>query len=437
MTHLLNTAVVVGAGCAGIAMAQVLADFARQVIVIDPTPDPSNSVQPQRNHSHILLGSGADALFSIFPNISFSGSEYPKIIDPGLRLKWISKWGKLPAVPTEIKTIVGHRDQILGAMNVALRQRNNIRFDTAHVESAIFDQTSQQFTLRLSTNHSDSSLIADLLVDATGYASKLYRQQIRSGLLRIDTESYDSKVSYSSVRLRANGVHDWDMLMISASPPRLNRSAIVVRYGDDQYLLTMCALLGEKTPGSPGEIADFVKGLCDHTALNTLLRSAEIDHNVSFYGSGTNRLRNITPTTSIPYYLVGDGLVRLNPYHGSGMTLALHQAAIMKHILAQGLHQDSRAFYRMTMPLISKYWKHAVTMESSWDSKTTNLGSIQRKWRERTLWLASTRTKNPLYPIIIQRFFHRKWTSTRLSRIALMLRLATVSMLPTQLRTSS
>ena len=67
-----NHAVVLGAGMAGLATAQVLSDHFTKVTVLErdqfPGEPAPRSGTPQAAHAHALLGGGLHALESLFPN---------------------------------------------------------------------------------------------------------------------------------------------------------------------------------------------------------------------------------------------------------------------------------------------------------------------------------------------------------------------------------
>ena len=68
-----NTAVVIGAGMAGLVASRVLSDYFQRVIVIDrdelPDDHSARAGVPQARHTHVLLARGANILERLFPGL--------------------------------------------------------------------------------------------------------------------------------------------------------------------------------------------------------------------------------------------------------------------------------------------------------------------------------------------------------------------------------
>ncbi len=242
------------------------------------------------------------------------------------------------------------------------------------------------------------------------------------GWISFENEAFDSDVSYSSVVVKSPKGADWDMLMANANPPHVMRSAIAMKYDCDTYLLTMCGLKGERTPKTHEEISAFIKGLCAPTELLNFLQGATFTSKISYHRNGSNRVRQVHQTKAVQYFLVGDGLTRLNPYFGFGLSMALFQAEAMQRLLQRGGDSSPQSFYLAVDRSRAALVKYVRANESSWHGTgDQRKGYTMQARQKELLWEAAVNSRNLKFARILRDMFHLKFRPSRAQKAALYL----------------
>jgi 2-polyprenyl-6-methoxyphenol hydroxylase-like FAD-dependent oxidoreductase len=419
---------IAGSGCAGMAFAKVLSRYAQEVLVVDPAVTPAAAKNPQDAHAHVLLGAGTDALLRLFPDLEFAGMSFPRLVDPGLRLKWVTPYGPMATSATGIRTLIGHRRQLLEAMHRSLARTSNIRFVEGLAAEVAYDYSTKRFSATIKTSAAQCSLSSDLFLDATGWQSASVNTAVEQGWIGLEEESFDSNIAYSSVTVVTDKKMDWDMLMANASPPKIKRSAIALKHAENTYVLTMCGLLGERTPRRNTEISAFIQGLKYPGDIIKLLDGAHVSPKVDYYRNGSNRIRRVQVKTKVPYFLVGDGIARLSPYHGFGLSMALFQAETMQSLLEQGFQPDPALFYSATDKALSRLVRYVRGTELDWQA-AEQLGQdhVTMRWHEDLLWKAAAKSQNHAFANILRGSFHLKYRPSKWNKASLSLSLALFS----------
>ena len=109
-----KSALVIGAGIAGLCAARTLADRFERVLVVDRDELPDAAVPrrgvTQGGHGHVLLVAGQRALGELFPGLMVELVEAGGVrFDPGTGLSFFRFGSILPMQPVELRLVTFSR----------------------------------------------------------------------------------------------------------------------------------------------------------------------------------------------------------------------------------------------------------------------------------------------------------------------------------------
>ncbi|WP_405956761.1 FAD-dependent oxidoreductase [Streptomyces phaeochromogenes] len=360
------TAIVIGAGIAGLVTARVLSEHVDRVTVLERDRLPQDAVTrrsiPQGRHAHVLLATGQQLLAGWFPGL-------------------VDELVRAGAVPLDAKDLVWHQ---AGAHRV----RSDLGFLTMSMSRPLLECTVRERLLRQRSNVSitDETAVdhlileggrvagvrtdgtehrADLVVDCTGRNTRFLDQLATAGFpapevsaIRIDT-AYGTR----TVRRRPDDL-DGTLALVVDDPARGHRMGMMVPVEGGRWIVTVGSLHGDVPPTEPAEYEDFARSLPSPEIADVLARAEALTPVLS-HRMPTSRRRHVErlERTSPGFLVLGDAICSLNPLHWQGMSAAALQArALGQAVERHGPASPTlaRDFYRRAARVVDVPWRIAA-----------------------------------------------------------------------------
>jgi hypothetical protein len=227
-------AVVLGAGMAGLFATRVLSEFYDSVTVVerDTLPDHPNHRRgvPQDRHLHAFLGRGVQALSGLFPGlVDEMGAAGAVIVRDGDLSRLYARMGDWElarsgriADPTALTLCLASRPFMEFHVRRRVTRLPNVTIVDAHDLLEIVASADTVAGVRIVNRNSEltATLDADLVIDATGRASRTPVFLERLGYGRPAEEQSPTAVGYSSQRFVIPGRGIDQQLVMSNQGPR-------------------------------------------------------------------------------------------------------------------------------------------------------------------------------------------------------------------------
>lgn len=333
---------VIGASLAGAFAAAASRGPGRSVTVIErdilPGTPRARSGVPQGRQPHVFLYRGLLAVEELLPGI---GVELRRAgaatFDTG-ELAWLGEFGWAPAPRREFQVLSATRPLFehlvlrrLGAMpGVELR-------DGIRVERIRRGGEAAPWLVDLQDGSTEA---ADLVIDASGRASRLPSWLAAAGVRPARTSEVDARLGYATrvYALDAQRVAVPGVVLLQTPQTRAGGLALPVEGG----LWLVCAVGSgdRRPPRDPAGFDAYVGGLRD-TALSELVHAGQPEGDVAVHRQTSNRRHHYEKVPDWPDGLlpIGDALCAFNPIYGQGITVAACEALLLQRALARGLRR--------------------------------------------------------------------------------------------------
>lgn len=372
-------AVVLGGSLAGLLTARVLADHFDKVTVIErdaylETTEPRRGI-PQANHVHGLLVRGRQILEELFPGLQdemIAGGA--PLVDMANEVAWFTPAGWGVRFPSKFMVLAFTRPLL--DLHVRRRLASNPKveiLDNTDVLSLVADsKTNHLAGVLICPRASDSDrrvakeLPADLIVDATGRASRAPRWLANLGYEPPEEIVIDAHLSYASrlYRIPENFNGDWQCAYVQAAPPKRKRGAIMFKVEDNRWLVTLIGRGSDCPPCDEPGFLEYARSLPASTIYDAI-RVAEPVSPIKTHRATQNRLRRYERAGELPenFVLLGDAVCAFNPVYGQGMTIAALGAITLQQTLREqngSLNGLSRRFQKRLAEVIKAPWLMAT-----------------------------------------------------------------------------
>ncbi|MFF2790724.1 NAD(P)/FAD-dependent oxidoreductase [Streptomyces sp. NPDC058049] len=354
--------VIIGGSLAGMLAAAAVKEHVDSVEILEAHELPAGSEPrtgvPQAAHIHWLQAGGAEAIDALLPGsidllMAAGAHRIPVTTDMVIYSPegWYRRWQRATHY-----VITASRDltDLVVRKEVLKDSRVTVRTHTK-VVGLLGDRRAVKGVRLRGADGIEAELRADLVIDASGRASRLPRWLAQLGLTGLADERLDSGMVYASRLYRAPvPTRGWPVVAVQADP-RLRRPAkaggILPIDGDRWHVSLMGAPGGEPTRAAE-DFESFARTL-RHPIVADLLEHAEPLSEVSVTHSTANRRYYYERLGARPDGLValGDSVATFNPVYAQGMSVAALGALALRDLLATGstgdlAHRAQRAIAR-------------------------------------------------------------------------------------------
>ncbi len=252
-------ALVIGSGIAGLLAARVLSDHVDQVTVVERDRIPSDPDfrpgTPQSHQIHVLLTQGSRLLENLFPGLMQELADVgaPEV-NWGTDSLWLGPEGWIPRSDSNLTTRTCSRVYLEWHLRQRLRQNPRIHWqERTAVQCLLTDEARSQITgvqLHDLDTQQETTLVADLVVDASGRNSHLPQWLTDLGYAAPEETKINSFLGYSTRWYKMPEAHDqdWKAILISAKPPHHSRGAILYPVQDNQWAILLVGIGGDYPP---------------------------------------------------------------------------------------------------------------------------------------------------------------------------------------------
>lgn len=346
-----DLAVVLGASVAGLAAAAALQRHFAAVVVVERDPLPDEPVNrrgvPQGHHTHALMTGGRDALDELLPGFSarMIAAGVP-LLDQPRDVAFLTAQGWLARAPTGVETLFARRPTLELVVRRLVSELPGVTIVRGTATGLLGAPGGARVTgVQLGGDERPTSLPADLVVDATGRASRAPKWLEALGHApppEIEVQPY---LGYASrlLRIPDDAWPDEVRGIIALPYPGATRGGAVLVQDDGYAIITACGAAKDFPPADEEAFAAFL-GTATTPLLGAVVARGEPVSEIVTTRTSTNRLRcfHRLPVRPPGFLCVGDAICALNPAYGQGMTNAARQALELGRMLgAPGVDDDA------------------------------------------------------------------------------------------------
>lgn len=346
-------AIVIGGSITGLLASHILANHFQQVTIIERDtypldPKPRSGV-PQSRFLHVLLQRGQLILEELFPGLIDELVSYgAPLLNDAQDICFFSQYGTAKKEASPIRTISPTRGLLDWSIRQRLLQRSNIQFlDGCQVTSLVStpDQTGIG-GVHLQTADGDQTMMANLVIDASGKTSKAPQWLQMLGYKAPSETFLDAHIGYvhRMYERPANPAVEWQAAVVWPSLPDQTRSAILFPVeGDRQghgaakrWLVGLGGAAPDYPPTNAAEFLDYARSLPTPEIYNAI-KDAKPLSDPYMYRGNENRLRAYEKLAVYPenFLVMGHAACAFNPVYGQGMTMAAIESQILDRALSQ------------------------------------------------------------------------------------------------------
>jgi len=402
-----NQAIIIGGGISGKLAARVLSGFYNEVLILERDHEPvgpwPRKGAPQGEHLHALLHAGEYGLEELFPGITedFYRSGAVKI-NSTLDLAWFHHgvWklrydGKYSTTLQTRPHLEWHVDQFIKRIPNVVIHYNQV------VQDFLYDEEKNQI---IGVQLKDGSLLADLVVDATGVSS-LSSSWLAKQQIEVANEKVEINLSYISkqFQLSEKKNRDWKIKLVYPNPPHEKMGGTISKVEDNRYIVT---LMGYHNVINDKEILksdqSFVKltqKLPKQDIFQELQEATPIS-NTSIYRVPHIIWRRFDKVKKLPtgLLLIGDTFCRIDPVFGQGMSIAILESLALQKLLKKHNHELEKvptAFHKKAVKIIAPIWNMVITEDFRYPAAKGKIpfGLSIQQWYARKIFLLSSQNQ--------------------------------------------
>ena len=363
-------AVVLGAGMAGLATAQVLSNHFSKVTILErdllPAEPAPRSGTPQAPHAHALLAGGLQALETLFPDFGqdlLNAGAVRTRAGKEIRLERPG-FDPFPSRDLGFDIFFMSRPLLEAVTRRRVNENQSIAIRTRHRATEI---VASPDTLRVEAIRCDSAdgkaltIDADFVVDATGRGGLTLQLLDRLGLEKPEETEIGIDQAYSTtiVERPQDQVRSWDGVMFLPSAPENSRGGFVFPIEKQQWIVSIGGNHGDAPPGDREGFLDFVKSFRTPTIYDAVKSARPTADIVRFRLPASSR-RHFERLELFPAGLlaIGDSVCRFNPVFGQGMSVATREAVILDRLLREDLPTNwlAKEFFAAIQPIVETPW---------------------------------------------------------------------------------
>jgi len=386
-------ALVIGGSLAGLLAAKVLSDHFERVTIVErdsfPLSPQARRGTPQANHVHALMTRGRQIVEQLFPGLhqEMIAAGAP-LVDLARDIAWLTPQGWGVNFNSGLEVLGFTRPLLDFHVRQRLCANSAIRF----VDCTEFlrlipgnDHSVGGAVVRMHAANGESvetKLIADLVVDATGRASRAPQWLADIGYVSPDETRVNAHLGYASrlYEIPKNFNADWKGVFVQCAPPIRKRGAILFTVEGNRWLVTLIGGGRDYPPNDEAGFLEFAQSL-PVSIIYDAIKTASPLTPIKVHRGTENRLRHFEKLGNQPHNFIalGDSVCAFNPVYGQGMTIAAIEAMTLENSLRRWKTSDrnfSRRFQRQLARVTGAPWMMATSEDYRY--RETEGGGVNR-----------------------------------------------------------
>ncbi|QKZ24945.1 FAD-dependent monooxygenase [Streptomyces chartreusis] len=358
--------------------ARVLSEVTDVLLIerdVLPEGPESRTGLPQARHTHLLWSGGADAIEGLLPG---TAKELDAVDAHRIPLTtgmvalspqgWYRRWAESHYAITCSRDLLDWviRQRVLreAGNRITVMERTSVVGLTG--TSAMVTGV----TIRREDTGEEDTLLADLVVDASGRASRTPQWLATLGVQAPAVREVDSGLVYASRLYQAPDElpADWPIINVQANPrgDGPGQGGVITLLEGGRWLVTLHGTRGGQPTKDADDFPRFARKL-RHPIIAELINKATPLSPVSVTHMTANR-RHFYEKATLPDNLlvIGDALASYNPTYGHGMSVAAQGAVILRETI-QGYGWGSPDLARRVQKAIAKPVSTAWTFATGTD----------------------------------------------------------------------
>jgi 2-polyprenyl-6-methoxyphenol hydroxylase-like FAD-dependent oxidoreductase len=367
-------AIVIGCSMAGLLAARALSDSFEKVTILErdpvqPVPE-SRKGQPQTRHVHGLLAPGLLIFNEYFPGIeaemvtagALSGDMAQAFhwhCEGGYRLQFDSGLAGMTMSRPFLEFHI--RRRALAVPNITLLDSCSVK---ALITSPDRRQVQGVLMNRRDEENETETLLADLIVDASGRGSSTPKWLEGLGYERPQETEVKIRVSYATREYRRTikGPGIIYLEMISPRAPQEKRGAFLFPVEGDRWILTAGSYVGDHIPATEDGLMEYIRNLPASNIYDVISKAEPLSEVLTYkYPSSLRRHYEKLKRFPENYLVMGDAAGSMNPIYGQGMTSAAMQSKVLQRTVQQSdLQGIWKTYFKEIARVIDIPWQLTV-----------------------------------------------------------------------------
>ncbi len=346
MNKLPGRAIVIGASIGGLSAARMLADHFEHVTIIERDAlqeEGPRQGAPQANHIHVLLRRGVDLLEKYFPGLlDEMKADGIEPFDFTNDLRWLQFGDWMPRYRSGIVLYPQTRFSLERHLRRRLRSFDNVEIRDSTAVRALLASPDGGRVIGVQTHSRQgdgavTNLLADLVVDASGRGTQLYKWLEELGYSPPEESRLPINLCYVS-RLfeQPQTPRDWRGLWVTPLPPDAPRGGALQGVEGNRWIVSLFGYDGHHPPRDESGFVEFARSLREPDIYNAI-KDAKPVSDIQVYRVPDERWRHIERMPEFPVGLlvIGDAWCYFDPVFGQGMTVTLLEADLLNEALHQ------------------------------------------------------------------------------------------------------
>lgn len=370
----MRRAVVVGGSFGGLLAARVLADFAEDVVVLEPDAldvEGAGPGAPHRRQLHALLAMGHRQLERWFPQITDDLMSGGARLGTGAAIQFYVD-GTLKAPVHDAQMIGTTRTFLERIVRQRVRSLPGVRSVAGRATGLIFREGRVQgVRFTAGGTEAEHELEADFVVDAMGRSSRLGAWLEQAGWPAPALDRMRVDLGYATASFHRGSELPGTVIAHSSPGPSTNYQPALSEPGalaaveDNRWAVVIAGYADYRPTRDP--VAFLARMRRCVSPLQEVALKCELASGVETFHFRESQRREFTRLTRFPGGLValGDAVATVNPVYGQGLTLATLQASSLAAHLRSGAspHEPARGYFRRAAVVVDAAWQLCTTAD--------------------------------------------------------------------------